>query len=99
MNGIQLKFTNNVASPFFYVGKVTQKDLKTEAFDNHKTIGQVSMLIGHTFLNGIRFKDEKGEVFFESKWANENKFIKWKDYKIPEGKQIIGLYGNNKSHS
>ena len=80
MSGIQLKFTNGIETPFFctrQVEKLQNPDKRSEVFDHGINLRQIGLLIGHTFIYGVRLKDENDNVFFETKWTKEGKYIKW----------------------
>ena len=87
MSGIQFKFTNGIETPLYCTKSVEKLGASpgaiTEVFDHQIAVKSIGLLIGHTFIYGIRLKDENENVFFETKWAIEGKYIRWCDQQIP----------------
>ena len=61
--------------------------------DPTRQIRKIGMKLQGGFdIHGIRFTDEKGEVFVEKIWCTHGtEESKWITKEIPEGLEIIGL--------
>ena len=95
LSGIQLMFTNGVETPLFEAANAVNKELQTFDIDITKRIKKIGILVSNSnYIFGIKFIDEKNREILDEWWQMDNDNIKWYYQTIPDGQEIIGLYGN-----
>ena len=61
--------------------------------DTSRKIKEVSFFVyDNKQFNGIRIKDDQGEVVAYEQWKPSNYKCEWVTHEVPSGKEIIGLY-------
>ena len=78
--------------------------MTVESEDITEPIKKVSSYISSDdrCIYGIKLCSEDGRVLFNQNWYEDkqpNYMRKWKHFNVPEGKQIIGVYGDMDKHS
>ena len=96
LSGIQLMFTNGVESPIFESDTSRDRELTTIDIDISKSVRKLGLLVSNSnYIFGIKLLDEKNREIIWEEWNGEVPgHITWKYQKIPEGQEIIGVYGN-----
>ena len=88
-------FTNGVETPLFEAANAASKELQTFDIDTTKRIKKIGMLVSNShYIFGIKLIDDKNRDILDEQWQMDSDNIRWYFQTIPEGHEIIGVYGN-----
>ena len=96
LTSVKLFFTHGVESLAYQSSGANNKDY-TREIDITRKIKKISLRLrsADNLIWGIIFYDPKGNEV--AKWENENQGDRRVAQEIPEGYEIIGMYGNDSS--